>query len=151
MIITKNKNLWDFFKVPNNIVVVTTNAHLNMNLELIMGAGIAKEAKQRCPELPKLMFEHARKKRYYYVPFPDLGLACLQTKILWPDPSPLDLVKESVEYFRVHVEDAPDINYHCPQFGCGNGGLSWPNQVLPLVENLPDNVIFYEYTKSSNC
>ena len=48
----KNGDMWDRFgKV--DLFCITTNGTLNSKGNLIMGAGIAKEASRRMPELPK--------------------------------------------------------------------------------------------------
>lgn len=47
-------NIWDL--APDfDAVVITTNGFVKKNGEAVMGKGIAKEAAQRYPELPKLL------------------------------------------------------------------------------------------------
>lgn len=43
-----------FEQLDLDYVCITTNSILNKNGELVMGAGVALEAKQRFPELPKV-------------------------------------------------------------------------------------------------
>ena len=77
---------------------VTTNGIIKSNGELVMGAGIALQAKQRFPELPRLFAKHVKARgntpcaiRHasgkYYVSFP--------TKNDFRNPSDLELIIKS--------------------------------------------------------
>ena len=145
MIVVKNKNIWSAFQTPNNIVVVTTNQEVNSKGELVMGAGIALEAKHRVPGLAKDMGELANfNKMYSYKQFDKWGIACLQTKLHWKNPTPIKLLCGSIDVFNEWVLKNKATQFHCPLFGCSNGGLNWERDVLPMVTKLPDNVIFYD-------
>jgi hypothetical protein len=136
-------DIWDVFGKDNKIVVVTTN-QTKCSYGLVMGAGCAKEAKERIPELPKLMSWYTDlKSPYHFALFEDLGVACLQTKVDWKDPSPVELVEDSLKYLNLYAKTMKDTEFHCPLPGCGKGGLDWTTQVWSLCKPLPDNCVFY--------
>src|SRR5688500_14468671 len=51
-------DLWSFH--PTHWIVVPTNLGWNRRGENIMGAGVAKQARERFPHLPKVWGEHVR-------------------------------------------------------------------------------------------
>lgn len=150
--IERQGNIWDTFGIKNAVVLVTTNNVINTKNELVMGAGIALEAKQRFPDFPKEIVG------YYWVN-PRLWnngdyhlyinytqqIGCIQTKRHWRDSSPIDLVQKSVEELNreARLPTNEHIIYNLPKPGCGLGGLDWETQVKPLCEMLPDNVVIW--------
>lgn len=49
-------NLWDFHRAESNcFIVIPTNGVLKANGDAVMGAGLAKQAAQQFPTLPKLL------------------------------------------------------------------------------------------------
>ena len=144
--VNNNDAIWANFGKLGHIVVVTTNQSFDLKGNLVMGAGIALEAKKRIPDLPALMSYECvgYKVPYYYTVLGDRGIGCLQTKFNWKHWSPIGLVANSIEAFYEHTRKFPDIIFHCPLVATGYGGLNWELDVLPLVAKLPDNVIFYD-------
>ena len=71
-------------------------------------------------------------------------LGALQTKRHWQDASDLDLIETSLVYLRRWLEDHPSFErVALPLPGCGLGGLR-REDVLPVLEALPDGVYVYE-------
>lgn len=127
----------------------TTNAVVKKNGELVMGKGNALELAKREPWLPKRMGDslkglvapwtyHGRifKQTDYWV-------GCFQTKHHWKDKSDIELINSGVEKLRKIGAAYPDITFYLPFPGIGNGGLK-REDVLPLLQGLPDNVIVWE-------
>jgi len=126
---------------PNGFVVVPTNCVVKANGEAVMGAGMAKQAAQRHPELPRLLgkaLQGERQGPQCHV-FEEIGIVCLPTKLDWRDKASLDLINSGCRdllELRVHF---PEITFYMPLLGCGLGGLDWKKQVRPvLVERLAD-------------
>ena len=110
---------------------------------LIMGAGIAKECKDRYPEIDKswgfLVHKYGActifEKRSKLVIFP--------TKINPSEMSSLALIKSSALRLRSLWETGALDEYETillPRPGCGLGGLDWNTQVKPALEPLLEDM-----------
>lgn len=137
----------DLWTYPAEFRCITTNGVVNARGELVMGKGIALEAKRRYPSLPKLLGAAVQKQGNIPVMFMDgscNGIISFPTKHHWRNPSDLDLIAESAEalaYWSRHDWDVPPV-IALPRPGCGNGGLDWERQVRPvLVDLLNDNFV----------
>lgn len=138
-------DIWSMYGKPLHKVCWTAN-QIIFNGELVMGAGIAKEAKLRFPDLPRLMAAAivGLKEPFYLIECPQ-QLIALQTKIHWRDPSPLWLVEESIKRLGKLAAANQTWVYHTVRPGCGLGGLSFQKQVKPLLyKYCPDNVIVWD-------
>lgn len=145
--ILKHGNIWEALAL-SDLLCITTNSTLMSNGELVMGAGIALQAKQRFPELPRQLGEIIRKTRPFYglVYLPIEGgryLGAFQTKTHWRSPSTTDLIRRSTKMLAELAEANPywriDLNFP----GIGRGGLP-RSVVLPIIQALPDNVHVWE-------
>ncbi len=122
-----------------NIILCTTNSIKRKDGTLVMGAGTAKTAAQKIPDLPKLIGNSIVAKEDYHIRiFMEHSVGCIQTKRFWGDPSPIDLVENSLVRLCIIATAMPDLNFHLPRPGCGLGGLKWED-VKKLAEILPDN------------
>lgn len=128
-------NLWEY---PAEYRCITTNGVLNSRSELIMGAGVALEAKRRFPGLP------AKLGKYVYVfgnrPFicPTERIITFPTKQDWRNKSSLVLISLSAQHL-LRIADKWNIrSIAIPRPGCGNGGLSW-DDVKPILSPLLDD------------
>ena len=127
-------------------VCITTNSILNKNGELVMGAGVALEAKQRFPELPKVYGSKIKNMGLVggeYLLLHHNNLIAFQTKINYKDKSPLDLVKKSVTRLKFLATLFDDCIFGLPFPAINNGGLT-KEVVLPIIQSLPDNVLVFE-------
>ncbi len=118
---------------------VTTNGIVKSNGDLVMGAGIALQAKNKHPHVPHWFGQHVLRrgntpcavrvaKDRYYVSFP--------TKHDYRDPSDLDLIIKSAKLIAAHVPKDAKVSMSRP--GCGNGGLSW-DIVKPAISSILDD------------
>ena len=126
-----------------------------------MGAGIAKQCKDRFPEFPKALgarmglggstnvYEMGVWKRltghlwWHLISFP--------TKVNWKERADLELICDSAEALREivlsYMRDA-GMRFYLPRPGCGLGGLSWEREVKPKIEEILgdlDNLYIVEY------
>lgn len=144
--IESTENIWDHLGKPNNWIVVTTNNVITRSGELVMGAGIALDAKRRFPELPRQWADTIKligTSEYYIIVDKVRSLIGLQTKRHWKGPSPLDLLDESIRRLADIALFFQNHTIHMPRPGCGMGGLNWITQVRPVCQRLPDNCIIY--------
>lgn len=139
-----------------NYFLITTNSMIKKSGEMVMGAGIAKSACNIIPSLAKdvytllsvrepLMVRNPYKLQdYNLVLLPEHSIGCLQTKRDWKDPSPIELVEQSLLMLNIVALSMPGVYFHMPRPGCGIGKLNWETQVKPLCQKLPNNVFIYK-------
>ena len=146
---------WDYWRSTNCTasLVCTTNTIVKSNGDLVMGAGIAKEFKEKFPWLPS---EWGNKQRVLGEQTPYLMityhgkdfdtkmgeyLIAFPTKIHWKDPSIPALIASSAHQLMVACK-ALDIRYVLmTRPGCGNGGLTWDVVKPILQEELDDRFV----------
>lgn len=151
-------NIWDY---EADAVCVTTNLVVTGN-GLVMGAGIAKQAKDRYPSLPHLFGEYYRgfslsgiRNDFTYcvaksvIPPPNWPLftrhiVAFPTKYHWRDHSDLLLIRKSAQdlvYLVERLEDDldKDVTVVLPRPGCGLGGLKWDRVKVVIEPILADD------------
>ena len=77
-----------------------------------------------------------------FVKYNTQWIAAFQTKVDWRKESPLHLVKDSVDTLTTVATEHPKWTYHLPFPAISHGGQS-VDEGLPLLHNLPDNVLVY--------
>lgn len=142
-------NIWSVLYSPyvNSVLLITTNAVKSKDGRLVMGAGLALEAKKKYPWLPLKLGNLINKKEYNLIIFPFeedslCYLGALQTKYHWRNKSPGDLVARSVKALSDKAEVLPKFSFHCGMPGVGNGGLDFDFS-KSLTTSCPDNVTFW--------
>lgn len=141
-------------------IVIAINGDLTREGRLVMGRGIALEARERIKGIDRIwgdqrsrhglqtmaLFPGHYKPRWDVYAFP--------TKRHWREPSDPDLIVESAkqlvnlvdqqvkinEWYRSNHPEVPPLypNIWCPRFGCGAGGLRWED-VKPLLDPILDD------------
>ena len=121
------RNLWEYHN-RGNYIIVTTNGIVKKNGCAVMGGGIALEAKERFPDLPKKLGELLVTRWNQLFVFPEYRLVTLPTKDHFKDDSDIKLIKTGLkelhEFMFNHDECAIEKIYS-PLLGCGLGNLSW--------------------------
>lgn len=131
-------NIWDY--EGKGWLVIPTNLQTNSAGHNIMGAGLAKQAKQRYPEFAAhvgFWIDTEGLGTVWYNPETPKeeaahGLFSFPTKYHWKENSSLELIDESAEYLSENVRET-DQPYYFPRVGCGLGGLDW-RAVRPVLE-----------------
>lgn len=115
-----------------------------------MGAGVALQAKERYPNLPKYLGQAIRLNGNLVHNCGRWGdddsiIFSFPTKVRWSDPSDLNLIAASALQLARHVDEWRTEHEHpkypviaLPRVGCGAGGLSW-GEVQPLLANILDD------------
>ena len=146
-------DMWTAY-LASDLFVITTNSCLNAHGSLVMGAGMARTARDRFPGIDNRLGKLIQAKcghlgRYYLLIDPLTHIAAFQVKQHWNDPADTALILGSTHalvrwlandtYPRSAAErDATlDIALNFP--GVGFGGLSRAT-VLPYITDLPANV-----------
>lgn len=121
-------------------IVITTNGVLDRNNDLVMGAGVALEAKKRYPDLPSILGSvvQARGNVPHVFMTEKQTVISFPTKHHWREESDPELIRCSAEHL-VSLADLycfPEI--HIPRPGCANGKLIWKN-VKEILEPILDD------------
>ena len=128
-------NMWDYHDGVNYIVI-PTNGSVKKDGTAVMGAGLARQAAERFPDLSRLLGKHIETKGTTVAYFDGLRIFCMPTKHHWKQRGDLGLVREgSKEIFRLVN---PLANVYLPRVGCGHKGLKWVDvktALLPEMES----------------
>lgn len=149
MILEKG-NMWSVFN-HTNVFMITTNPMKRKDGAVVMGRGIALEAKTKFPSLPfdfgnELSNLHPEIDQAYVGQigvYDNTPVWFFMVKDHWTKPASLDIIKSSVFYLKHGFEwgnTRIDLNFP----GIGNGNLP-RDLVLPLLTDLPDNIHIWEY------
>jgi hypothetical protein len=131
-------DIWSYDKRKGFIILITTNGYIKNDGTGVMGAGTAKQAADRYPELPRLLGE-ALQSRGNVVTRLLSHIGTFPVKNEWMEDADLKLIRKSAKRLKQIAEKQPNIKFVVPKPGCGNGNLEW-EQVKPIMEKLPDNV-----------
>jgi len=119
------------------IICVTTNGVVKKSGDLVMGKGIALQFAKRFPGLPLLLGEKVALygNIVHLIITPDYRhtIASFPTKHNWRDDSSLSLIEKSAMLLEQLVTEH-NKNAYLTRPGCGNGNLSWEQQVKPILE-----------------
>jgi hypothetical protein len=140
-------DLWDYY-YPDNWIVITTNTVIKKNGRAVMGAGIAKQAADRFPDLPYLYgrFLKTSADSSGIAVVPNIGLVLFPTKYHWQNPSDLDLIKKNAiqlanrytEVITLGNVGQPIRHVFLPPLGCGLGKRKW-EEVEPILSPILDD------------
>ena len=134
MIVFKKGNLFD----SECQTLVNT-----VNCEGIMGAGIAKQFKQKYPEMfneYKLACKNGILScggdiwLYDYIDiYKPLKILCFATKEYWYYQSKLEWIERGLKTFTYAYNQLGITSIAWPKLGCNNGKLNWDKDVKPLM------------------
>lgn len=133
-------DIWDFHK-KGYWIVITTNGNVKANGEAVMGKGIALQAKQRYPELPKLLGDAMVFRRYLQTEvLADYKIIAYPVKYDWREKASIDLIGMSAYELVKWVNFAEDqkLPIYMVRPGCGAGQLDWKD-VKPILEKYLDD------------
>lgn len=143
-------NMWNVYGKADAFLI-TTNSTIKRNGALVMGRGIAKEARDRFPGLDlalgsRIMREYGNKGIYGLMlseRFPEAKLGAFQVKLAYDDPAELWLIRKSTAMLADFAKNNPELKIHLNFPGIGNGRLAI-QAVMDIVEILPDNVTLWQ-------
>jgi len=149
MILEKG-NMWDVFPTTD-VFMVTTNPIRRTDGAVVMGRGIALEAKLKFPTLPydfgQALSEVDPNMGQQFVgkigEYENTPVWWFMVKSHWRDHADLGIIASSCFYLKQGIaKEVNRIDLNFP--GIGNGKLP-RDSVLYLLEDLPDNVHIWEY------
>lgn len=147
-----NDDIWDAEPI-DGFVVIPTNIGWKSNGENVMGVGLAKQAAERFPELPKLYGRWCKEKNRKLYLNESLRVICLPTKDLneeqphlsWQNRSdPRLVICSYLKLFRF-ANECKDKYIKCPILGIDKGNIS-KKDAIEYVEQFdwPRNVKFFD-------
>lgn len=140
-------NIWDHLDEEYTRICITTNGDINSKGELVMGCGIAFQAKSRWPQLPKILGEESRENRLKVnlIYLPTHFLVTFPVKYHWNEKASLYLIKSSAQSLNKLCCIHPHLTFILPKPGCGNGGLVWEDVRKIIEPELNDNILVIDY------
>lgn len=152
-------DMWSVY-YEADLFLITTNATLKQNGALVMGRGIARQARDRFPGLDLALGRHicrvcggpsvalrAGLGEYGLLVsprWPAAKMGAFQVKTHYGQTADLHLIARSVEALTAWCEAHPQARVHLNYPGIGNGRLR-PADVWPLVARLPEMVTLWTY------
>jgi len=134
------EKIGDIWKTDCDIICVTTNGVVKSNGELVMGKGIALQAKQRYPKLAYRLGNMVSlyENKPYLIVYDNIkyDIISLPTKYHWRDKSDIELIKKSLEYIKTIIPK--NYTIALPRPGCANGGLHWEyvkKEIEPILDD----------------
>jgi len=147
-------DMWSVWPATD-LFLITANSFVKRTGQLVMGAGIARQARDRFPGLDLTLGQAIRETCGHLGEYgllisprwPAARLGLFQVKCHWSTEALPELIRRSTEKLTVWANAHPDCRIDLNFPGIGNGRLH-PAQVLPIVGQLPDNVHVWRYRQS---
>ena len=131
-------NLWDYYD-KGEWIVITTNGSIKNNGACVMGRGVAKDARDRFPNLDKVLGKAIQvfgNQLFVLNSLTGMRLISFPVKHNYYEKADLNLIEKSCK--QLSFVTRPNMTIYLPRPGCGNGGLDWKD-VKPILEKYLDN------------
>ena len=132
-------NIWDFHD-KGNWIVISTNGTITKSGKLVMGRGVALQAKERIKYIDSTL-------AYYIKQFGNKPVLLMGEKIItfpvkhnWFEKADLKLIEISAKSLIKSLNSmtfTQEDKIYLPRVGCMNGGLDWKD-VKPILEKYLD-------------
>lgn len=118
----------------------------------VMGKGIAKEFKDRYPEMFKeyqYLCNNGKIKPgqpYLYQDLTGTSIINFPTKNHWRSPSKFSYITDGLKWFKNSYKELGITSIAFPPLGCGNGGLNWDDvgpYMYEMLKDLPIDIEIY--------
>ena len=134
--------------VSGNILEAKTEVITNaVNCVGVMGAGLAKQFKDKYPEMFKDYREACRYKELFpgqihvykiHSTSPPFYIFNFPTKKDWRNPSKIEYIEKGLNTMRKVLSTTNIKSISIPKLGCGLGGLKWSDVNLLIKKYLVD-------------
>jgi hypothetical protein len=137
-------NIWES---GADVICVTTNGIVKSDGNAVMGAGIAKQAAEFYPPLPKYLANCILKHGNHVFIFPltsdvitnEPCIVTFPTKHDWRKDSFIELILQSCIELRTLANNHQWKRIALPRVGCGRGGLVWSDVRHEIKQYLSDD------------
>ncbi len=126
--------LWD----NDSVIVIPTNGVIKENSSLVMGKGLALQAKNRIHCIEYMVGSEVKRNGNNVYYFAVAGIITFPVKHNWKDKADLKLIERSAKQLQELIDFYSKLprgfaNVVMPKVGCGAGGLSW-GDVEPILD-----------------
>jgi len=129
----------DLFNPPagTDAICIPTNGLFTRELKMVMGAGVAKTARNRWKGIDSQWGQALIDSGVHVAEFftEDFTVVSFPTKINWKDKSSLDLIRRSAEELAYLIRKSEWSRVFIPKVGAGLGGLDWED-VEPVLKEI---------------
>ncbi len=130
-------NLFEVCK-SGDAICVTTNAIIKKDGKLVMGAGVAKDFKNKIPNIDVTLGKYVSlygNRVFHILLKSGIHVFSFPTKHNWRNKSDLDLIEQScIQLKELVTKFKISGKIYLPAPGCSNGGLDWETEVKPIIE-----------------
>lgn len=149
MLSYKRGDMWSRYG-DVDLFVIAVNSTVTAAGRLVMGAGIAKEARDRFPGLDGRLGNQITNLSFFGFMIdksPDSRLGLLQTKYHFHTPTKPTLLRQSIAKLKLHLLDNPGLSVAMNMPGTGNGKLGRNSSIAILhsLEGLSNQIEVWEY------
>jgi hypothetical protein len=138
-------NMWSCYSDVDNFLV-TTNSIVKYDGALVMGAGIAKQCRDKFPGIDKLIGSAIKKKGRVYGLLLGRKVGLFQVKLHFKDLASIELISMSTDMLNVYARENPTKQIALNFPGIGNGNMSdHYDEILGILSVLPDNVSVWKF------
>ena len=134
-------NIWN---TSCSVICIPTNGFLKKNDEIVMGRGVALQAKQKYNALPLILGNRIKEhgNTPFYLKCSTLHDLCsFPTKHNWWEKADIELIKKSV--ILAHEVIPEHLKVALPRPGCSNGKLDWKDVKKAIEPILNKRFIIY--------
>jgi len=141
-------DIWEWHE-HGDWLAVTTNGDVNRKGQCVMGKGIAEQAAQHYPGLPRLLGDALGSFGNHVFAFPGPRIFSLPVKHHWRDDASFLLIAQSCQELVSAARTLRVDRVALVRPGCGSGGRTWA-EVRPIVEPILRNDRFVVVDWQSN-
>lgn len=145
--IIETGDMWQIFN-QTDLFCITTNSTITRNDRLVMGRGIALQARNKLPNIDLYLGKQIKFHRDYGLVIvsnfrPQL-IAAFQVKYHWREFADLSLIILSTDKLKTYITKTKPLRVDLNYPGIGNGKLNEAD-VFPLIVELPDCVHIWRF------
>lgn len=134
------EDVGDLWTYPAQYRAILTNGVVT-GAGLVMGAGVALQAKQRFPHLPQALGRMVKLHGNRPFVLETEGIISFPTKHDWRKKSDIDLIRKSAVKMVDLVDRLRARSVALPRPGCGLGNLDWEDVKKVLAPILDDRFV----------
>ena len=138
-------NMWDAWTVSDQFIF-TGNAIIKANGALVMGRGIARQVRDRFPNIDRAIGQRIAEMTQPYGLALGNKVCVFQVKRHWQDDADFNLICLAIDMLLVESTDKPHLRYDLNFPGIGNGRRAdLFDEIKEELSVLPNNVHIWTF------
>lgn len=122
-------------------IAITTNGVVKRDHRLVMGAGIAKYARDKWRDIDLLFGKYVKENGNIPCPLEYIKVISFPTKHHYKENSSIELIKSSALWIKKWADKKSIDKIYLSRVGCGMGNLNWDHVKSVICEILDDRFI----------